>query len=246
MITDIAAWETHASTGGKWRDHFSAKELARLWLSGEGAAVVVDALAPVVPGLRITEAIAEAQISFDAFPGGVRNHDVLAFGDSPEGRVVVGVEGKVNESLDATISAKYAAAERTRNPPAHTKKPPRATNLDKRVDGLLDALLGIRVADAPAIGKLRYQLFSALAGTVAAATPDTAAAAVVIHLIDTPLADPKKFKATQQAISAFADVAGLDPQAPIVGPVVLKKPIGKAPAGMPLWLTAVRTPPAAS
>jgi hypothetical protein len=244
LITDLGGWEAHASTPGKWRDHFSAKELARLWLSGDGQRAVTDALAPVIPGLQITQAIAEAQTSFDAYPGGVRNHDVLAFGNSGIGEVVVGVEGKVNESLDASINRKYEAARQIKHPPPESGKKPANTNLDKRVDGLLDALLGKRVADAPAVGALRYQLFSALAGTVAAATAATEAAALVVHLVETPLADQKKFEQTRQAIEAFAEAAGLDPTAAIVGPISLKKPIGQAKRGMSLWLTAIRTGPA--
>ncbi len=64
VITNIGAWERFASTKGKWKDGFSAKELAWLWLVGSGARAVQDALRPVMPGLCITEAFAEAQIDF--------------------------------------------------------------------------------------------------------------------------------------------------------------------------------------
>lgn len=110
VIADLDGWERLASTKGKWKDGFSAEELARLWLEGLGAGSVEDALPPAFADLRITEAVAEGQTTFDRYAGGVRNHDVLAYGRVPAGPIVIGVEGKVNESLDARIEAKYAAA----------------------------------------------------------------------------------------------------------------------------------------
>src|SRR4051812_4475277 len=96
LVRSLEDWERFASTKGKWADGYSAKELARLWLSGEGPRAVEAALEPVLPDLAIVEAVAEAQISFDNYAGGVRNHDVLAYCESSAGEVVVGVEGKVN------------------------------------------------------------------------------------------------------------------------------------------------------
>lgn len=84
----------------------------------------------------------------------MRNHDVLAFGHTPAGAVVVGVEGKVNESLDATVAQKYRQAGRLRELARERHDEPRTrrqrtTNLDARIDALLDAIAGRRVADAP-------------------------------------------------------------------------------------------------
>jgi hypothetical protein len=73
-----AHWERFVSTGGKWADGLSAKELARLWLAGEGPVTVRAALRSVLADLNLVEAIAEAQISFDRFEGGARNHELLA------------------------------------------------------------------------------------------------------------------------------------------------------------------------
>jgi hypothetical protein len=191
-IHDLADWGRYASTKSKWVDGFSAKELARLWLAGRGPRDVEAALVDVIPGLRIEQAIAEAQISFDEYEGGVRNHDVLAYGSCDGGDAVIGVEGKVNESLDSRLKGKYAAA-------AQRKRDDMNTNLDRRVDDLLAAIIGKRYGDDPDLANLRYQLFSAIAGTVAAAKPTTAAAAVVIHLIDTEQAKPQKFVQTRDA-----------------------------------------------
>lgn len=146
------------------------------------------------------------------YKGGVRNHDVLAVGRADCGQVVLGVEGKVNESLDKTINQKYAAASARR---AAGKN----TNLDKRLDGLLHAIAGHQLEDKPQLGRLRYQLFSAVAGTLAAATEETAAVALVIHLIASPRANPAKFDEARRAVADWVGtVLGQRPGAPVTGP----------------------------
>ncbi len=239
FITSIADWERLASTKGKWKDGFSAKELGWLWLIGSGAEACQDALQPVMPGFCVTEAVAEARVEFDDHPGGVRNHDVLAYGTADAGRVIVGVEGKVNESLDARISAKCAAAAKRRQAGLNT-------NLATRVDGLLDAILGRRVHDDLAIGKLRYQFFSGIAGTVAAADEFTVGAAFVVHLIETTQADVRKFRQTRDAAADFARAADASGAAPLFGPIYLKRRIRGAGTELPIWLATIQSRAVAS
>lgn len=239
-ITAIEDWQKYASTKGKWEQHFSAMELARLWLdeAGTGPRAVVETLAPVLPGLVLDDAVAEAQVAFDAYPGGVRNHDVLAYGHVADGGVVVGVEGKVNESLDATITRKYQDA-------AKPLLPGKSSNLGKRVDALLLAIAGRSLKDDSSLGALRYQLLSAVAGTLAAAKEDTVAAAVVIHLIRSPLAKEAKFAAAHAAVADFAQALDLDASGPVIGPLKLHPEHAAGLAvehPVPCWLAVVETP----
>lgn len=239
-ILTIEDWRQHASTKGKWKPHFSAMELARLWLdeAGGGSQAVIEALAPALPGLVIDEAVAEAQVAFDAYPGGVRNHDVLAYGHVAAGGVVVGVEGKVNESLDATITRKYEDV-------ARPLPPGKSTNLGKRVDALLLAIAGRSLQDDPSLGAVRYQLFSAVAGTLAAAREHTVAVAVVVHLIRSPLAEDAKFAAAHAAVADFAQALDLDADGPVIGPLTLHAEHGSGLAvahPVPCWLAVVETP----
>jgi hypothetical protein len=138
-IHDLAGWEHYASTTGRWADGFSGKELARLWLARAGHRHVEAALVDVIPGLRIDQAIAEAHVSFDKYEGGVRNHDVLAYGQCDGGRAVIGVEGKVNESLDSRLKGQYAAAGRP-------KREGKNTNLDRRSTTCSQPLLESAIA----------------------------------------------------------------------------------------------------
>lgn len=242
LIRTVEEWKLHASTAGNWQSGFSAVELARLWLDGAGAQTVTDVLAPVLPGLCLDEATAEAQVAFDRYGGGVRNHDVLAYGHVDAGGVVVGIEGKVNESLDATVARKYEHAERR-------KQKDKNTNLDKRIDGLLLAIAGRSLDDDPGLGGLRYQLFTAVAGTLAAAREDTVTAAVVVHLIRTPLASNAKFQAARDAVADFAYAMGLDADGHLVGPIELKTEHAGGlvvPHPVPCWLAVVESPTAVS
>ena len=172
-------------------------------------------------------------VSFDRYKGGVRNHDVLAYGTADCGEVIVGVEGKINESLDRTLAGKYEAARKR-------KAQGKNSNLDQRIDDLLGAIVGTTIAEQPELGRLRYQLFSAIAGTIAAATPTTAAVAVVVHLIRSDLAKPEKFAATRESVAEFSDILGLVDR-PLIGPIRLKKPIGHARLALPIWLAVIET-----
>jgi hypothetical protein len=177
-------------------------------------------------------------IDFDDHPGGVPNHDVLAYGETNAGPVVIGVEGKVNESLDARTNSKYASATKRRQAGLDT-------NLNTRVDGLLDAILGQRVEDDAGIGRLRYQFFSGIAGTVAAADQSTVGAAFVVHMIETPQAHPRRFDHTRAAAADFAQAAGAAGAAPLFGPLFLKRPIRRATTELPIWLATIQTGSAA-
>jgi hypothetical protein len=90
-----------------------------------------------------------------------------------------------------STSPSTAAWSASTRPAAQRKRAGKDTNLDRRVDNLVAAIIGKRHSDDPSLVNLRYQVFSAIAGTVAAAKPTTTAAAVVIHLIGTEQAKPR-------------------------------------------------------
>jgi hypothetical protein len=80
-----------------------------------------------------------------------------------------------------------------------------------------------------------------LSGTVAATTADTAAVAVVVHLIRTPLAEAKTFEQRSIAVPDFASAPGAVSNEGVVGPITLNSAIAAAPLGTPIWLTVVET-----
>lgn len=86
-IRSVDAWAKLAKPASEshWKDGRSAKELAKAWISGEGQAALrrlVDTCEETAR-LRIESAVAEAQVAFDEYPGGKRNHHLLIRGGPP-------------------------------------------------------------------------------------------------------------------------------------------------------------------
>jgi hypothetical protein len=186
-----------------WQDSRSAKELAKAWTDGSGPAVLAKLLArdALTADLRITKATAEAQTAFDSLPGGRRNHDLLIEAEGTGGPTIIGLEGKADETFGQTIKAYARAAE---------KKSERGepTNAPQRLKGLLADLAATTLEARPELGKLRYQLFSAVAGTLAAAKPGSQAA-FVVHEFKTPKTTAAKRNSNATAIAAFVrDIFG--------------------------------------
>ena len=128
---------------------------------------------PSLTRFTIDEIVVEAQTTFDEFPSGPRNHDLVVRGSLPDrARAVVCVEAKAGEDLGTTIAAQRVEAERAKaaNP---------RSNATARLDGLLRRFVS---PDHPPeeTDRLRYQLLTALAGTIAEASAIGAAHAVLM------------------------------------------------------------------
>ncbi|MEA2445588.1 MAG: hypothetical protein QOJ12_2880 [Thermoleophilales bacterium] len=157
---------------------------------------------PHTAGLVIEQAVAEAQVPFDAYPGGKRNHDLLIRGRVAGGAIVIGLEAKADETFGETVKAYDARA-------AASLKAEKSTNAQSRLAGLMDDIAGVTLAEVPAFGDLRYQLFSGVAGTLAA-TSDDEIAAFVVHEFATSLTTVKRRQANKQALAEFVgDVTGI-------------------------------------
>jgi hypothetical protein len=186
-----------------WKDGRSAKELAKAWISGDGQAKLLRLLdtREETSGLSIESAVAEARVSFDDYPGGKRNHDLLIRGQSAGGSLVVGLEAKGDETFGETIAQYDRRARALRNAGQRTNAP-------ERLSGLLDEIGAMSLERVPSLGVLRYQLFSGVAGTLAAAGTDEMAA-FIVHEFATPLTTVKKREANKKALGEFVgDVTG--------------------------------------
>jgi hypothetical protein len=138
--------------------------------------------------------VVEHVTAFDANPRGPRHHDLLVGASSPHGRVVIGVEGKADESLDRTLNDKRnkALADNPRS------------GQPARIDALCRAFFGATPHEEPALGELRYQLLSALAGTLVETNRDGASFAVVlVHEFVTTKTDDAKHAANRGDLDTF-------------------------------------------
>jgi hypothetical protein len=202
LIQSVEEWgvEARPAKAEHWQDGRSAKELAKAWISGSGPVALAGLFefSPMTGHLRIDRAVAEAQTAFDRWPGGKRNHDLLVTGETLSGRITIGVEGKADETFGQTLKSYAAGSQRL----IDRGKP---TNAHFRLDELTTALVGATLSTSPELAPLRYQLFSAVAGTLAAAEPDSAQAAFVVHEFITERTNAKLHAANAAALSAFTE-----------------------------------------
>jgi hypothetical protein len=244
-IRDVRSWGTHAKPASKthWKKGRSAMELARSWTSDHGPRALKVLLDQVTgtAGFETERGVAEAQTRFDGFRG-PRNHNLLLVGEAAGGRTVVSIEGRVDEGFGQTLEQYRNAARRRigRNEP---------TDALARLQGLTQAIAGWEAGAAPQRLKLRYQLFSAVAGTVAAAVDEEADQAVlVIHELNTKRMDQDKRKQNDDDLRNFLDVVfderpGSD-ESWIVGPLKLHGGSERIPRAIALYVVKLSTPPA--
>jgi hypothetical protein len=161
----------------QWKDNFSAKETARVWLAAS------PRLPPEIETLleghsafgrpELWSAEPEARIRFDAFRGEPRNTDLLVLAKDLHGNYVIAVEAKGQESFGATLAGQSKAAmERKRQNPR--------SNGEERIKQLKVAIIGARVDDRTSVDPLRYQLFTATAGALRAAIDHDCSRAILL------------------------------------------------------------------
>jgi hypothetical protein len=236
-ITDLSSWLEFGgpASAGHWADGRSAKCLAEAWLgdgTGELSALLATAPGGRLDGFAPTLAIAEAQTRFDRFRGGKRNHDLLVIGDCLSGRAVVGIEGKADETFGLTIAEHLQAVD-------FRLAMGERSNGRKRFEGLM-AALGPAESTEEDVATLRYQLFTATAGTLAAAAEHGADQAVLcVQVFATEKTDPAKRDANAEDLRGFVKtVLGLEPESGgnwIAGPAFVPGS-DLIPGTIPLWV----------
>lgn len=163
----------------QWVEGRSAYELAHAWC-GRGAPAIPPELTALFEsraetrGLLIDEVLPEHRVSFDAHGGEPRNADLALVGHTSSGsKVAVTIEAKADEPFGATVGQTVAdALERA-------IENPRSRGV-RRVEDLVRALLPPRSKGLPHVCDLRYQLLTAVAGTLAYAAMEGASLAVLI------------------------------------------------------------------
>jgi hypothetical protein len=211
-IIDLEGWRDSAPPAAAyhWAEYRSAAELAHAWMDADAFERVRHQLAkePALGDFAATRAIIERKTRFDDIPGGARNHDLLVLGGSPQGPVVIGVEGKADEPFGLSLSD-YVTSARRRQP---------RTRAPERLERLTRAFFGKTLEDDPSLGTLGYQLFSALAGTLVEARHAAAACAVLlVHEFNTPLTRSDKRSANGRDLDAFVARLGGAPRRGVSG-----------------------------
>ena len=240
-LRTVVDWQCLAPPAAKhhWAVGRSAMELARDWLEGDAAdrAAALLRSRPELAAVTLRDGIVEKLTRFDDIGGGPRHHDLLLRGSMPSGPLVVGVEGKADETFDLTLREYVANARRRR---------PETTRAPERLDRLTAMFFGSVLDEDPGLGELRYQLLSALAGTLADAKLAGARHAVVlIHEFVTAQTKDELHAANAEALGAFVDRLQLEPagdaDAWITGPAVIRGDGRWLPAEIPVSVAKLVT-----
>lgn len=200
-ITSLDDWERLGKPAAPehWKQGRSAYELAADWIEADAARDVADLLRvrPELADAVLVEGVAEKQTRFDEDHRGPRNHDLLVRGRVGSKPVVIGVEGKADETFDDPLWL-YREKALKRSP---------ATGALVRVDRLVRRWFGTsleRDRGQPPLICMGYQLFSALAGTLADAMLDDCEIAVVLVMeYRTDLTDDAEHAYNAQVLDDF-------------------------------------------
>ena len=198
-INSLADWFLLCPPQGRekhWIDGRSAKETAKHWLH-----VIPKEFRDLLKCFNLEYELCSPELvtRFDDFPGNGRNHDLLIVAkDQKQERVVVSIESKVDETFGQTIGTYLRAIER------------RIENGEVTNAGLRIELL--KAAIFPTIGQtvfesLRYQLLTAIAGTLAEANNQQAKKAIfLVQTFVSSNMDSKKHRQNQRDLDHFLEV----------------------------------------
>jgi hypothetical protein len=205
LIQSVDDWFRCAPPKGgacHWRDGRSAKEFARAWVES-GSVAVPHELSALLDSHDDTRSAAlesgepEARLKFDGRRGEVRNSDLAIRAALDGSPLAITIEAKADESFDQLVPDTLAdALERFLNRG-------RGGGID-RVRDLATSLLPPAQRGLPPLRLLRYQLLTAVAGTLAWARQLGASRAVlVIHEFQTNQTSTRSLRSNAQDLDAF-------------------------------------------
>jgi hypothetical protein len=184
-----------------WVDGRSAKETAKAWLARapQSPPSEIERLLSSrtdLEGLVIEYVEPEARLPFDG-RSSPRNADLAIIARDARGIVAITVESKADEVLDELVATVFKEAiERL-------IESPRSGGV-ARIAEVAQSILPPRVPGTPAVAELRYQLLTAVAGTLAHAVAlDTDRAIVVIHEFQTTRTSSRKLADNAADIDRF-------------------------------------------
>jgi hypothetical protein len=167
-----------------WKVGRSAYELAHAWC-GSGVVALPKNLAELLEQCDATKGFTpecgwpEHQIAFDTLGGEPRNADLALLGEANGRKVGITIEAKADEPFGETVAETISAAVE------RGIENPRSRGL-LRVEQLSRSLFAKREGQQPKVVDLRYQLLTAVAGTIAFADRHKADVAVlVVHEFET-------------------------------------------------------------
>jgi hypothetical protein len=212
-IRNIGDWSALAppKSTEHWKPGRSAMESAHAWCGADGASVPKEIRAllesnPQTRGVTLSRGEPEKRIVFDTAGGESRNADVALLGTDSRGKTIaITIEAKADESFGLTFQQTVAAS-------VERMVSGKPSNGVQRAEALARALLpprrvgkAVPLAErTPSLGPLRYQLFTAVAGTLAFAHQSGAETAIfIIHEFVTDCTTDEDQKSNALDLDAF-------------------------------------------
>lgn len=198
QIESLNDWFDKCPPQGKekhWKDGRSAKETAKHWVYTIPQPFK-DLLGPL--NLKYKLCGPEFVSKFDPYKGNSRNHDLLLLAKNEnKDNVIISIESKVDESFGNTVAKQIIAADKKK-----LEKP--KSKAVERIAELRIALFG-EINDNQL--ELRYQLLTAVAGTIAESKAQNSKTAYfVIQTFISDDIDPIKNSQNQKDINDFLNV----------------------------------------
>lgn len=218
-IESICEWFYKCPPTGKtkhWKDGRSAKETAKHWVY-----TIPQPFKDILKtwGLKFNICSPEFVSTFDSNGGNGRNHDLLILAENKlKGPIVISIESKVDETFGGTISETIARAEKNQKENPNSKGLLRIEELRQTIFGKIDE----NQLD------LRYQLLTAVAGTIAEAKKRNSKTSIL--LIQTFVSEEinkKKYKQNQDDLNVFINIFSNSdikqiPENQLIGPFQIK------------------------
>lgn len=213
-IRTLEEWVLYASPKKveHWVPGRSAYETARAWLGNGSAPSLPGVIRELFDSCELTRGFEaevvypELKIRFDDFSGEPRNADLALVGHVGQKKVAVTIEAKADEVFSNVLAKEMDLAIRTkqRNPSSRKKD---------RIEGLIRGIFGLPLDRFQEVEKLRYQLFTGVAGTLTWARENDAELAVfLVHVFETGKTQQKHLDRNEADFSKF--VHALDRQYP--------------------------------
>lgn len=206
LINSVDQWFEFAPPKGKgrhWKDGRSAKELAKEWFKNGKLEMPHDlkmileshpVTSKFVPKLCIPEYVTK----IDEFPGEQRNNDMIISGTSGNNNILITIEAKADESFGQKIGEL-----KSDNP---------KSNRPERIRLLMTSIFGRTGDESPKLMGLRYQLLTAIAGTIIEAHKRKSDYAVfIVHTFISDSVNPLKIKENEKDFEKFIGMINDEP-----------------------------------
>lgn len=194
-IVSLLEWHFECPPKSKvhWQPDHSAMETAKLWLNG-----IPIEFKQILKGfdLEFEQCSPEFVTRFDNFSGNGRNHDLLILAkNKKDGKVIISVESKVDESYGQTIGPYLKSI-------SCKKDNGQNSNADQRIEELRKAIFP--QLETNEFEFLRYQLLTAVAGTLAEAKIQGAKKAIfLVQTLKTSVLNEAKNRNNQRDLDYF-------------------------------------------